>query len=399
MPILDGLDEIPETVRGPAITRINDALRPGVHVVVTCRTEDYRDAVRPLGGPEVRLRAAGAIQLRPLNAETVASYLRADAGGSDASARWNPVVAILGTQIPAAQALATPLMVGLARTIYNPRPGEVAAGLRDPAELRSPALGDRAAVERHLFDGLIPAVYRPSPGGHWTAQEARPWLVFLAGHLDRTIGSPDLAWWQLQQAAPNFGTPFAPALVVSLVAVLFVGAGLWLRDGSTVGLAAWGLGFAFGVLSILGLWILVMLRRLPWVGDAAKRPKTPSRGIGFRVRALAGPISIGLIIGIWAGIVGGVKVGLVWGTVSVLGLGLVGGLSGVPGNLAATASPQALLRRDRQAALVLSICAVLAAALLPGLAGALAFESQAALRLGLVFGAGVGIVAGSGSAC
>ena len=56
LPILDGLDEIPEEVRGPAISRINDALRPGEQVVVTCRTQQYRDAVRPQGGAEVTLR-------------------------------------------------------------------------------------------------------------------------------------------------------------------------------------------------------------------------------------------------------------------------------------------------------------------------------------------------------
>jgi predicted NACHT family NTPase len=49
MPILDGLDEIPEKVRGPAIGRINEALRPGEHLVVTCRSKEYRDAVRPAG--------------------------------------------------------------------------------------------------------------------------------------------------------------------------------------------------------------------------------------------------------------------------------------------------------------------------------------------------------------
>ena len=37
LPILDGLDEIPEAIRGPAVARINDALRPGEHMVVTCR--------------------------------------------------------------------------------------------------------------------------------------------------------------------------------------------------------------------------------------------------------------------------------------------------------------------------------------------------------------------------
>jgi NACHT domain len=58
LPILDGLDEIPEQFRGPAISRVNDALRPGEQLVVTCRTEQYQETVRPQNGVEVTLRAA-----------------------------------------------------------------------------------------------------------------------------------------------------------------------------------------------------------------------------------------------------------------------------------------------------------------------------------------------------
>ena len=75
LPVLDGLDEIPEEVRGTAISRINDVLRPGQQVVVTCRTQQYRAAVRPRRGVEVTLRAAAAVQLRPLDADVVRGYL------------------------------------------------------------------------------------------------------------------------------------------------------------------------------------------------------------------------------------------------------------------------------------------------------------------------------------
>jgi hypothetical protein len=133
-------------VRGSAISRINDALRPGEQLVATCRSQQFRDAVRPKGGVEVTLRAAAAVQMRPLDADAVRSYLRDDAGGPVAKARWDPVLAVLGTEAPAGQALETPLMVGLARAIYNPRPGEPAGALRDPAELCSLALAGREAV-------------------------------------------------------------------------------------------------------------------------------------------------------------------------------------------------------------------------------------------------------------
>ena len=206
LPVLDGLDEIPATVRGSAISRINDMLRPGERLVVTCRSQQYRDAVRPLDGAEVTLRAAAAVQLRPLDAGTVRNYLCDDAAGPVARARWEPVLKVLGTKAPAGQALGTPLMVGLARTVYNPRAGERAVALRDPAELCNPDLADQTAVESLLFDAFIPAAYRDQRPGRWRMQDVERWLAFLARHLEQVIGSPDLAWWELPGSLPALET-------------------------------------------------------------------------------------------------------------------------------------------------------------------------------------------------
>ena len=221
-PVLDGLDEIPRSARGMAISRLNEALMPGQPIVVTCRTEDYRDAVRPPDGEEVSLRAAAAIQLAPLSVDVVAKYLLSDAGGPNARARWRPVIEAMEKAMPVAQALTTPLMAGLARVIYNPRPGEKLGDLDDPAELCKPVLGDRTAVEAHLFDGFIPAAYRgESP---WTAEQAEPWLMFLAHHLQDTVDGTDLAWWQLiegkqseHHSRPARSLRFRPILVVNSV--------------------------------------------------------------------------------------------------------------------------------------------------------------------------------------
>ena len=180
LPILDGLDEIPESARPLAITRINKELKPGEQVVVTCRTEQYRAAVSPQDGQGAVLRAA-AVQLSTLEFGEVASYLREDAGPA-AKGRWD-FLDTLSAESPARQALATPLMAGLARAIYNPRPDERARDLRHPAELCD--FADRAAVEAHLFDAFIPAAYRHDPAGRWKAQDAERWLVFLARHLER----------------------------------------------------------------------------------------------------------------------------------------------------------------------------------------------------------------------
>ncbi len=186
---------------------------------MTCRSKEYLDAVRPPGGPVATLRAA-AVQLRPLDADAVRGYLSDDVADPAARARWAPVLAVLGTKTPAGQALRTPLMTGLARAIYNPRPGELARTVRDPAELCGPALADRAAVESLLFDAFIPAAYRPPTAGRWTAARAETSLAFLARHLEHTIGGPDLAWWQLHKAVRT-----ASGLVAGLAAGLVIG--LW----------------------------------------------------------------------------------------------------------------------------------------------------------------------------
>ena len=331
LPVVDGLDEIPGPVRGAAISRINVALPPGGQLLLTCRTGQYQDAVRPPEGPGVTLAGAAAIELRPLEAGAVRRYLRDDAPGPAARARWDPVLALLGTRAPAGQALTTPLMVALARTIYNPRPGEAVGALRDPAELGG--LPDRAAVEAHLFDAFIPAAYRPSPGSRWTAGHAERWLVFLARHLEHTIGTPDLAWWQLDKAVSRTAAGPGNRLVARLVA----------RRG----------------------------------------PELPTRGVRINTAGLGFGLVAGLVAGLGFGLVAGPGFGLGFGLVIGLLGGLGGGLDSVPRDIAETIDPRLVLARDRQVMLSLTLGGGLGAGLGAGLIFGLAG--------GLVFGLGFGL--------
>jgi NACHT domain len=223
LPILDGMDELPEGAWSRAVTRLNDALVPRQGLVLASRVAAYREAVTPADPAanvpvRVRVRAAAGISLRPLAPDDVRAYLRRDADSPAAIARWDPVLAALGTSDPLAQALTTPLMVGLARVIYNPRPGEQTGILPDPAELcQRTQLPTLAAIQEHLFDGFIPAAYRlhPDPASRcpWTAKQAERWLVFLAQHLERDRhGTTDLAWWELYR---NHSSPVG--LVVVLI--------------------------------------------------------------------------------------------------------------------------------------------------------------------------------------
>ena len=338
LPILDGLDEIPEEVRRPAINQINDSLRPGEQVIMTCRTGPYREAVWPPDGAEITLRAAAVIQLCPLDAADVSRYLRDDFGGVGASVRWDPVLATLGTQAPAGRTLVTPLMVGLTRTIYHPRPGERTAELRDPAELCR--LQDQAAVEAHLFDAFIPAAYRSRSPGRWDTRQAETWLVFLARHLETTIGGPDLAWWQLAKAGPSASLKLAAGLAAAVAA----GVTTALVTGHAAGLAA---GFLFGFGGVVG----------SAVAAATKKNPRPSQGKGQRFTAAyvilwyalgLALFPIGLRFGNW--------LWLIFPAVQLFGLVIdFKIMPRAAPRLNKLASPRGVLARDRAATLYMAV--------------------------------------------
>jgi hypothetical protein len=350
LPILDGLDEIPEGVRGAAISHINDALRPGEPLLVTCRTQQYREAITPAHGLEVTLRGAAAIELRPLDAPAVRSYLCDDAAGPAVRTRWDPVFAVFGTEAPVGQALTTPLMVGLARAIYNPRPGEALTTLRDPAELCDPDLADRTAVEALLFDAFIPAAYRHGQDDGWGAQDPEKWLTFLACYLDRTIGTSDFAWWQLPGAMPRFAWAVGSMVLVGVAA------------GLGTGLAAFALGAGMATAVAIAGALIVVSATLP-AKAGYKRLPPPSRGVNWRL-----PYRSDILLGSVAGIVAGA---LAWagafprvepGIGAAAGAGalamivvLIYGWSdlqkNVPFDTSSAASPPAMLARDRGTAI------------------------------------------------
>jgi NACHT domain len=405
LPVLDGLDEVPDALRGRVITQINDALRPGEHAVVTCRTSQYQLAARSPGGAKAILAGAAAVQLRSLDAGTVARYLVDDAGGPAAAARWEPVLATLGTQSPVGQALATPLMVGLARTIYIPRADERGGKTPDPADLCRPALADRGAVEAHLFDGLIPAAYRRGLAGRWTALEAATWLAFLARHLERPAGGPDLAWWQLTGAVHLRLLKLGIALAVGLITA--VAAGLAFPDPGVAEL---------GAVPALALALPALFRG----------PRQPSRGVRFRILRFAGGLMAGLVLVAGPAVATAATVnqgshqtssgsgwrpildaladgfahallaalflfaGLVLGLGAALMIALILGLQSVPGDLRSAASPRAVLARDRRAALVLACSAVLGIMFVFALAFGIVGGPVAALY-GLVAGLAFGL--------
>jgi DNA-binding SARP family transcriptional activator len=217
LPILDGLDEIPQALCPLAIKTLNrelDAARP---IILTCRTEEYREAVET---GDVLTRAA-VVELQSLDLPTIIKYLTETTPAGQRSRRWAPVFEKLRNDPDGALAtvLRTPLMVSLARAIYGDNP-------RDPAELLDHRFDDPAPIEDHLLRELIPAMYHDGPRHanerhpRWQAEDVTSWLTYLARHVTGP-GRPDLAWWQLERAVPTVVVE-AAGVVLGGLAVGFV---------------------------------------------------------------------------------------------------------------------------------------------------------------------------------
>jgi GTPase SAR1 family protein len=246
--LLDGLDELSEGVRGRAIARLNRGIRPGQRLIITARTAEYRRAVSPLAGSEVLLTGAAGVEVAPLQPTEVADYLF-NAAGPATRARWAEVLSTLATNPAAAVSLAftTPFMVDLARTVYEAQPDDpLGYTAAHPSELTDhQRFPTRDAIEQHLLDHYLPAVYQlrreQTITDHWTADQGRRWLGFLARHLRDGKGerSAQLAWWNLHWAAPRWLSPVAVGLVTAAViapAFPFVGAGVGFIAAFAIGL-------------------------------------------------------------------------------------------------------------------------------------------------------------------
>jgi hypothetical protein len=187
LPVIDGLDELPEGRRAQVVAEVN-AHGSDSPLVLTCRPDEYETATatRPV-------TAASVITLVPLDLADVRAYLKE---ATDAPAdRWRVVFDVFDADPggPLAEALTNPLMLWLARTVYE-------RGATQPGELADRGrFTDRDAIEGHLLAGFVPAAYASrfqARGFRCSPAQAQRWLGFLAAWQSR-VGSQDIAWWRL----------------------------------------------------------------------------------------------------------------------------------------------------------------------------------------------------------
>jgi NACHT domain len=195
LPVIDGLDELPEGSARRALMRIGRALADGDPLIVTCRTMEYRQMVV---ASDV-ITAAAVVEAQDVTRRDVLAYLT-EAIPPGKRPQWQPVLEHLRSNGASAlaDALSTPLMVWLLRAVFVDGPA-------DPAELINNQLfPDKASIETYLVDMMVPTVLtitgfeQPALNAGWDATLSQRWLSFIAVHL-RRMDTPDFLWWHLSQ--------------------------------------------------------------------------------------------------------------------------------------------------------------------------------------------------------
>ncbi len=310
LPILDGLDELPEPLRPAVITALNATLTDADALVLTCRTNEYQAAINAPGGDV--LTAGAVIQPDLLRPADAAEYLTRALPPSPTGA-WPAVLAALskGTTAPLTQALSTPLALWLLRKVYidthiDPLPLLSSEDFTTPDQITD-----------HLLDHLTYAVLATNPahtnGGQerqvplsrprhdWKFGDAQRWVSFLAHHL-HTTETTEFAWWRLHTALPLRTVRLIITLVAGPAFALAAGLAFGLGLGLTTGLRA---GLSYGLAGALSYWLTA------WSSDRL-RGRTHPHLLNLVVGLTSGPtfgLTFGMAFGPTVGLVAGAMIG------------------------------------------------------------------------------------------
>jgi hypothetical protein len=372
LPVIDGLDEIPESARRSAVHAISREVTRGRPVVVTCRSAEYEDTIK--GGAPM-LHRAPVVEMAPVCPADAIAYLRS-ANTSDCDT-WEKVYVELGRHAepgPLAEALTTPLMISLASAVYGGRAG-------DPQPLLDPVgIACRHDVEDHLLDRSVATAFEAGDRrswqpevtpSRWNAQQAERWLVFLAEYL-HTHRERELAWWRMSdRLLPAWAVPVICMTVglglgewtVAIMAVLeTLDAGRPDWDAATISGLVFGGGFV--VLSMF-IWHVIPPRppgRTPSSLHVAIPRLLHGFAVGFALPAIPGAVvmaGVALMHSVsaeWSIIVGREYITAI---VTIIGCSALSGLAtaaescfSAPSELSERPSPAQFLAHDRRSSII-----------------------------------------------
>ena len=187
LPIIDGLDELPDRLRVRAIADLN-AYGSENMLVMTSRPEEYEAAIARYGRT---LSRASVFNVLPLTIREVKSYVL-EATAQVPKGRWNDVFVELekSPPTPLAEVLTNPLNLWLARTIYE-------APESSPSNLLACA-SSKSEAEAHLLEHFLSAAYRDKSDED--VERSERFLRHLAGRM-RNTDPPiqEISWWHPEQ--------------------------------------------------------------------------------------------------------------------------------------------------------------------------------------------------------
>jgi hypothetical protein len=379
LPIVDGLDEVPQAIRPWVIAELNRAMNADDRLIVTSRTAEYTATASAVLG-------AATVQPEPIRAADIVTYITTCLPGPP-DKRWQALFTAIKNNGARSveQALSSPLTLWLFRQVY------IATG-RDPVPLTDPvSFPDAEAITSHLLDHLVEALIAANPPArrgeshdrvsrprhYWDPDDTKLWLGYLASHL-RARGTQDLGWWQLSRAVPGWQLKLTSALLTGLVLapilgpILHIALEFWAYPASSIrvqlltGLIA---GAGFGV--VVG----------PGPTGEGGRPQAALLRLAIRGAFIS--ITVGCLVGIAAWIACRyVDVGVLFGLSTGTAAGLSAVLSQRSGTLPSTTD---LHFRGRAKALLRGLFRGFAFVL------AAAFASELVLILMTVRGDGINV--------
>jgi hypothetical protein len=204
--LLDGLDEMEESLRPTALLALADA---PFRVVVLARPPEMIEATR-----SVWLVGAAAISLHHVTSHDAAQYL-ARALRGPAPTGWNDLLAHLRDHDSStlATALSTPLTLTLVRDTY--RAGDDVGELLDMNHHNLASDIEDSLIARVLPDAYSRRPGRPEP--RYSLVQAQQGLSFIARQMNKRHVR-DLAWWHIPTWTPSFPRVL---ITVILFALLF----------------------------------------------------------------------------------------------------------------------------------------------------------------------------------
>lgn len=396
LPVIDGLDELPDHARADLLAALNRSMCGNDQLILTCRTEQFAESVEEIGDV---LTAAAVIEPQPMGPDVAADYLQACLPPVP-HPNWPAVIEALRTgAAPAlAEVTSTSLGLWLVRATYI-------APRVDPSPLLRYAHGSAAELQDHLCDQLIPALvstrtpadgpvqpFRPRHA--WTPEQVGRWLTYVCRQLAVSEDDTrDMAWWHLAGRTPNRTVRLWCGIGIGVVTGLVF---FLLTDGMVL------VGVVTGLLAAL----VVIVMTGSWFTETPGHAELQWRG---RLGELARVLLAGLIIGLVGAILGWLvgwyfgnyeaawntarNIGLLSGIGFVIVLGLIRWVEH-PTVTATARSPRSTWRADR----TLTVIRMLSGIVVGLMAGLIAREARlpttvaivGGLLLGLLFGLVVG---------